>query len=400
MSGWGRGGDLRPIRCQACHVRDRGVDRCSSPVRWLRDRLTLKWAGRTLPSPSRPTLTSGDPLADTSPARRRAVLGVSPPARSIIELIRAGTLDAELAATLWLLIEGRVPALVAAAEPGSGRSTLLRALLDFVPPTVRQVELAGVDETFGWLPQATELGWERRHGQEPPPASTPRPPGLPPVRPDTAVLVVREFSERLPTATWGEAARLAIRATTIGFGLAGTITGDRLEDVLAALGRPPVGASDDELSRLGTVLILRCPDPARRRVVAAHYLRPTARDEHGHVQRLGPAVLATWDPVSDRFEHFGWAIAAGARRPSRAPSRRRRTRARATARVPRRTRHGRRRRCGSRPGRPGRLSTARAHCRSCRAIRRSATSRDDVPGGSRRRYPRGAAIRCPSHRGG
>ena len=36
------------------------------------------------------------------------------------------------------------------------------------------------------------------------------------------------------------------------------------------------------------VLVLRLLEDDRRRVVAAHYVRPTARDEHGHVQRLGP----------------------------------------------------------------------------------------------------------------
>ncbi|MEX1173941.1 MAG: hypothetical protein WEG56_15205, partial [Chloroflexota bacterium] len=48
--------------------------------------------------------------------------------------------------------------------------------------------------------------------------------------------------------------------------------------------------------------------PGAMRVLAAHYVRPTARDEHGHVQRLGPAVLATWDPGTDRFEHFAWGV--------------------------------------------------------------------------------------------
>ena len=47
---------------------------------------------------------------------------------------------------------------------------------------------------------------------------------------------------------------------------------------------------------------------ATPRVVAAHYVRPIARDEHGHVQRLGPAVLATWDAGTDRFEQFGWGV--------------------------------------------------------------------------------------------
>ncbi len=43
-------------------------------------------------------------------------------------------------------------------------------------------------------------------------------------------------------------------------------------------------------------------------MVAAHYVRPMVRDGHGHLQRLGPAVLATWDPAEDAFEQFGWGI--------------------------------------------------------------------------------------------
>ena len=74
------------------------------------------------------------------------------------------------------------------------------------------------------------------------------------------------------------------------------------------LRRPPIRLGDDELSRLGVVLILRPVGDGLRRVVAAHYVRPTARDEHGHVQRLGPAVLATWDADRDHFEHFAWGI--------------------------------------------------------------------------------------------
>ena len=75
-----------------------------------------------------------------------------------------------------------------------------------------------------------------------------------------------------------------------------------------ALRQPPVRLTDDELSHLGVVLILRRLDDGRRRVVAAHYVRPVARDAHGHLQRLGPAVLATWDPTTDAFEHFGWGV--------------------------------------------------------------------------------------------
>lgn len=243
-------------------------------------------------------------MADATPHRAGwAFRPVPPTPRSIVELIRSGTLDAELAAMLWLLIEGRVPVIVAAHEPGAGKTTLLTALLDFLPPDVRRIELAGASETFDWLPQASELGWRRSVS-----AVDRARPEEPPVRPDDTVLFIPEFSDHLPAYTWGEEARIAIRAASVGYGLAATIHAERLEDVLDALRRPPVRADDDELSRLGVVLILRRLGAGRRRVVAAHYLRPTARDEHGHVQRLGPAVLATWDPDRDRFEHFGWGV--------------------------------------------------------------------------------------------
>jgi hypothetical protein len=230
-----------------------------------------------------------------SPVRRRR-----PAPRSVVELIASGTLDAELAAQLWLLIEARVPVVVAAEAQKVGKSTVLNALLDFLPPDARVAELAGEDETFEWLPQASELGWPGTARQ---PA-----PDTDPVRPDTTILLARELSDHLPGYTWGEEARIAVRATSIGYGFAATIHADSLDEVFDALRRTPVRLVDDELSHLGVVLVLRQLDDGRRRIVAAHYVRPVARDLHGHLQRLGPAVLATWDPETDAFEHFGWGV--------------------------------------------------------------------------------------------
>jgi flagellar protein FlaI len=234
-----------------------------------------------------------------SAIRRWAMRRLPPEPRSIVELIRDGTLDPELAAQLWLLVGGRVPVVVAADAQGAGKTTLLRSVLDFLPPEIRVIELAGEAETFEWLPQASELGWP----------GTPRSmTGGVPARPETTVLLAGELSNHLPIYTWGAAARVFVRAASIGYGVAATIHADSLDDVLAELRAAPVRLSDDELSHLGVVLVLRPLEDGRRRIVAAHYLRPVARDVHGHVQRLGPAVLATWDPADDAFEHFGWGV--------------------------------------------------------------------------------------------
>ncbi len=231
---------------------------------------------------------------------------ITPPRRSIVELIRAGVLDADLAALAWLLIEARLPVIVGGLARGVGKTTLLEALLDFLPPGTRRIDLAGVDEEFAWLPEAERLGW-RRDGPPAPGATIE-------VTPERTFLVAAELSEHMPLYTWGPAARTFIRAASLGYGIGATIHADRLEDIHATLGSRDVGLTDDELSYLGLVLILRAgrdPDgQVRRRVVAAHYARPVGRDEHGHVQRLPPAVLAVRDDRTDRLEQFAWGVMA------------------------------------------------------------------------------------------
>jgi hypothetical protein len=208
-------------------------------------------------------------------------------------------LDAELAATVWLLAEARVPVLVAGTGDDEDRATLLAAIVDFLPADLRVVEVRGVDETYEWLPQASELGWP---GVARGPVA-----GRPPARPEDTVLIVPDLSGRAAAGAWGDVARVAIRAASIGYGLMATVEGASLDDTFARLRGSPVRVVDDELSRLGVVLVLGRADSARR-VVAAHYVRPVSRDVHGHLQRLGPAVLTTWDAASDRFEHFGWGV--------------------------------------------------------------------------------------------
>ena len=201
------------------------------------------------------------------PLPEPAVPGEPP---SIVELVRRGTIDAELAALVWLLVEGRIPVVVTAPPAlvdSEAAGYVLRGLLASLRP---DIGLAGVDAAALAEPLKARSARALIHGDAP----------------------------------------------------GGVVRADSLQGVRDELGaEPPAGLSDDELSFLGCVLVLeageRSPvaaaDPSMEpapsiRVAAAHYVRPLHRDEHGHAQLLGPAVLATWDPARQAFEHFAWGV--------------------------------------------------------------------------------------------
>ena len=217
-------------------------------------------------------------------------------------LVADGVLDGELAALVVLLLGVRVPVIVAGPESGT-REALAAALVDTLPEELTPIELAGAAEEFEWLPEAVELGWRRERNVVP---ATGRD-RVPRASATSTVIVARDLAGSGPRATGGERARLAIRALAVGYGLVATIDEPDLAGVLERLDRAPVNTDDDERSRLGVVLAMgevgRGP-----RVLAAHYVRPVARDQHGHVQRMPPAVLATWNMAGDSFDHFAWGV--------------------------------------------------------------------------------------------
>ncbi len=232
---------------------------------------------------------------------------------TIVDAVCDGLLDAELAGRLWVLVDGGVPVIVSggvATEVDGRRATradLAGAVLDLVPSSRRQLDLAGASEDFAWLADAERLGWVRSSPADPQGAD-----------PRLTTLVGGELGAGPPADLTGDRVRLVVRTLGRGFGLVATIDAAGLEEVLAGLRRRPIYLTDDELSNLGIVLVLGRAGPdeaddrgtAAPRVVAAHYVRPLARDVHGHTQRLPPAVLATWDGRIGRFEHFAWGIAA------------------------------------------------------------------------------------------
>jgi hypothetical protein len=170
---------------------------------------------------------------------------------SIVGLLGT-TLDAELAALVWLLVEGGVPLVVATPEHREGAGLeLLHAILGSIRPDDDLPDLQpGLDRPGAWAVV---------HGQ---------------------------------------------RAGAV-------LAAPSLEELRQLLAAQPIRLSPDELTFLGCVLVLGTPDgraAGRLRVTAAHYVRPLARDAHGHAQVLPPAVLATWDGRLGRYEHFAWGV--------------------------------------------------------------------------------------------
>jgi hypothetical protein len=175
-------------------------------------------------------------------------------APSLVALIAQGVLDAELAALVWLLVEGRIPLVVAVPAGRVGAGSQL---------------LAGV---------------------------------LASVRADEAV-------DGLAAPLTAAGASSLIRGRRAG----GVLEAGSLAEVRERLGAGPLPLTPDQLTFLGCVLVLGDSAGAgarrgRLRVAAAHYVRPLARDAHGHAQRLDPAVLATWDDRLGRYEHFAWGV--------------------------------------------------------------------------------------------
>jgi hypothetical protein len=176
---------------------------------------------------------------------------------SLVALVAQGVLDAELAALIWVLVEGRIPLVVAAPE---GRLAAGGQLL------------AGV---------------------------------LTSIHPDEKV-------ESLIAPLTAAGAGSLVRGRRAG----GVVEASSLAEVRARFLAGPLPLTDDQLTFLGCVLVLEeaaagAASGGRRgrlRATAAHYVRPLARDAHGHSQRLDPAVLATWDERLGKYEHFAWGV--------------------------------------------------------------------------------------------
>ena len=147
---------------------------------------------------------------------------------SILDIVDSGTVDFKLAGLLWLLMEHRASVLVAAGPIFAGKTTLLHALLDFLPPGIQQVSLRGYEEDFSFLNSN---------------------------KPDKTYLVAEEISNHSYEYLWGYQVIKAFELLAKGYALGSTIHARNVEEVVFVLNA--LGLPLRLIACLGVVITLR-----------------------------------------------------------------------------------------------------------------------------------------------
>jgi hypothetical protein len=194
---------------------------------------------------------------------------------SIIDLVNSGTLDCKLAALLWLIMEHRSSVLVASMPVFAGKTTLMHALLDFLPPGLRMIGLKGYFEDFKFV----------EHSQ-----------------PQKSYLVSEEISNHgFSEYLWGFKAVKTFRLLSEGYALGATMHARSSEEAILMLYRV-LGIPLSLISHMGIIVNLLATngrtyeDDPIRRISSVDLILP---DKEG----LAIQVLAARPYTENGFEY-------------------------------------------------------------------------------------------------
>jgi len=149
---------------------------------------------------------------------------------TLLDLMRNNSLDLKLSALLWLLMEKKSSIIVASGPRQSGKSTMLTAIVDFIPPSFERVYTRGQSEDFSFLPETDA---------------------------SNTYIMVPELSDHTPDYLWGDSARTLFEAMEEGYSMAATIHADSAEEVVEMLEGPPLHLSHSLITNLHAVVNLR-----------------------------------------------------------------------------------------------------------------------------------------------
>ena len=191
---------------------------------------------------------------------------------TLLDLVRNGTMDAQTAATLSAIAEEKRSFMVVAVPRFAGKSTVTKAILDFVPRGVPQHYLSGEEAEMEELRQ----------------------------KPDGGYLVVGEFSQApVPTYIWGSPVRKVFQTLRAGFSLSVSLHAPTVEDAYAAVCQGN-GVADEDASRINYMVYIErmgtSLDNFWRRVAAVYEVDKVS----GGVPQA--RLLHRWRQEGDQFE--------------------------------------------------------------------------------------------------
>jgi len=191
---------------------------------------------------------------------------------SIVDLISAGTIDQQMAAYALRAMGKGASLLTGARRSGVGKTTLMAALLNFLPPDVPIVTVDGAAVIADAL---------RRPAQGP------------------SCLLAHEFGAgHWFGYIWGRDVADFLSLLDPPRRIASCLHADTLEELTGIVCSPPLGATRDALGRVDLILFM-CLSPA-----ASGYCRRVATFYEADGQG-GHRLLFQWDPDSDSFTQRG-----------------------------------------------------------------------------------------------
>jgi len=201
---------------------------------------------------------------------------------SMAQLIKLGSIDAETAALVWLMIERGASFTIAGPtdpRPGAGKTTVLNAVFQFLPQEAALVYTVGCYEDFAFTHQ-------------------------PDIDPAATYVLCNEISDHQPFYMWGRVARRFLMLPTQGYHIATSVHADSIDDVIYLYQRE-LRLGSEAIRHLGLVVnIGLVGDGANplRRWLSVHFLQPKPDPES--LYALVPLPLSLWNEQEDTFEHF------------------------------------------------------------------------------------------------
>ena len=190
---------------------------------------------------------------------------------TIVDLIANGTLSADQAAILWTVVEEQCSFVVVAIPRFAGKSTITKAIFDFLPPTVPVHRLSGQEEEMDRLKEEATGGY----------------------------LVVAEFSKApVPSYIWGAPVLKVFDTMTAGYALATALHASGIDEAFTEICSGN-GVSDEAASRIDFMLYIRRFGEDKD----DYWRRLSELYEVDHVLQGKPQghLLSKWDEKSDQF---------------------------------------------------------------------------------------------------